>query len=190
MPFDYNSFMQGVITGLKLGRVPKGRTPPTPSGRYILTESGEMVLTELGTLSDVTIIDSKTWYQADFPEDREIWLYRAYPDWIEPGHTAIGIVASGLLTQGYDVPVFTWVFKTIDRPYVAVMLTRYVDPPGEESRHSSALRIQALGDGYEVGQLSSAPLPYALKGVTPFVGTKNDLLYWIEHLQSYPLITE
>lgn len=47
MPFDYDSFMQGVLTGLRLGRIPKERTPPTPSGGYILTESGEHILTEL-----------------------------------------------------------------------------------------------------------------------------------------------
>lgn len=63
MPFDYESFMQGVITGLKLGRVPKGRTPPAPSGRYILTESGEKMLTEfLPPEEDVQLYSTGVWY--------------------------------------------------------------------------------------------------------------------------------
>lgn len=64
MPFDYESFMTGVITGLKLGRVPKGRQPPVPSGRYILTESGEHILTEKPQYGDVSIYDTGVWYDA------------------------------------------------------------------------------------------------------------------------------
>ena len=52
---DYNSFIQGVITGLKLGRVPEGRTPPVPSGKYILTESGNKVLSEKVISTDATL---------------------------------------------------------------------------------------------------------------------------------------
>ena len=63
MPFDYESFMTGVITGLKLGRVPKGRKPPTPSGRYILTESGEFMVTE-PTVTQETMIDGNVWLPA------------------------------------------------------------------------------------------------------------------------------
>ena len=63
MPFDYDSFMQGVITGLKLGRSPTGRTPPAPSGRYILTESGEHILAEGYSTDEVTIFNVGTWYQ-------------------------------------------------------------------------------------------------------------------------------
>lgn len=49
MPFDYNSFLQGVQTGLRLGRTTPGRQPPfppVPSGRYILTESGLYTVVE------------------------------------------------------------------------------------------------------------------------------------------------
>lgn len=46
MPFDYNSFLQGVQTGLRLGRTKLVPQPPVPSGRYILTESGVKVITE------------------------------------------------------------------------------------------------------------------------------------------------
>lgn len=63
MPFDYESFMQGVITGLKLGRVPRGRTPPALHGRYILTESGEKMLTELSVAWDgVSVFNTGEWY--------------------------------------------------------------------------------------------------------------------------------
>lgn len=49
MPFDYESFMAGVMTGLKLGRVPKGRTPPVPSNDYMITEIDEdRMITESG----------------------------------------------------------------------------------------------------------------------------------------------
>lgn len=49
MPFDYDSFMTGVITGLKLGRSPTGRIPPVPSGDYMITEIDEdRMITESG----------------------------------------------------------------------------------------------------------------------------------------------
>lgn len=44
---DYNSFLMGVLTGLKLGREPM--IPPPPSDSYILTEDYEVVLDENGT---------------------------------------------------------------------------------------------------------------------------------------------
>lgn len=49
MPFDRDSFLKGVITGMRLPRTPGGQRPfpPVPPGRYILTESGEHILTEL-----------------------------------------------------------------------------------------------------------------------------------------------
>ena len=62
MPFDYESFMQGVMTGLKLGRIPKERTPPVPSGKYILTESGDHVILEYETVSETTTIRFNQWY--------------------------------------------------------------------------------------------------------------------------------
>ena len=49
MPFDYNSFFKGVITGMQLPRTPGNilpPLPPVPSDQYILTESGVYVLTE------------------------------------------------------------------------------------------------------------------------------------------------
>lgn len=65
MPFDYNSFMTGVITGLKLGRTKLGRQPPVPSGKYILTESGEKVLMESVTRDDVSIYETGVWYETE-----------------------------------------------------------------------------------------------------------------------------
>lgn len=69
MPFDYNSFMKGVITGMQLPRTPGNilpPLPPVPSDQYIITESGQYVLMEQagkvisirngGTLP-ITIID-------------------------------------------------------------------------------------------------------------------------------------
>lgn len=49
MPFDYESFMTGIITGLKLGRTETGRTPPAPSNDYMITEiDEERMITESG----------------------------------------------------------------------------------------------------------------------------------------------
>lgn len=49
MPFDYESFVQGVITGLKLSRSPTGRIPPAPSNDYMITEiDEERMITESG----------------------------------------------------------------------------------------------------------------------------------------------
>lgn len=49
MTLDYESFMTGVITGLKLGRSPIGRTPPVPGGDYMITEIDEdHMITESG----------------------------------------------------------------------------------------------------------------------------------------------
>lgn len=57
MPFDYNSFLIGVQTGLKLQRPPEGRRPPAPSGIYLLTEDGVIIDTE-----DIT---PSSWYDVD-----------------------------------------------------------------------------------------------------------------------------
>ena len=49
MPFDYNSFMKGVITGMQLPRTPGNILPPLPpgpSGEHIVTEDGEGLITE------------------------------------------------------------------------------------------------------------------------------------------------
>lgn len=48
MPFDYESFITGVITGLKLGRPPQGRITPPISDSYIITEDGDEIITESG----------------------------------------------------------------------------------------------------------------------------------------------
>lgn len=48
MPFDRDSFLRGVITGMRLPRTPGGQKPfiPVPSGKYILSESGVRLITE------------------------------------------------------------------------------------------------------------------------------------------------
>jgi len=62
MPFDYNSFMQGVITGLRLGRTKSGRQPPVPSDMYIITEAGQHVIAEYDQPPDVTTVQFASWY--------------------------------------------------------------------------------------------------------------------------------
>lgn len=47
MPFDRDSFLKGVITGMRLPRTPGGQRPVPPvSAGYILTESGMYTLIE------------------------------------------------------------------------------------------------------------------------------------------------
>lgn len=48
MPFDKDSFLKGVITGMRLPRTPGGERPfrPIPGRKFILTESGDHVITE------------------------------------------------------------------------------------------------------------------------------------------------
>ena len=72
MELDYNSFMAGVMTGLKLHRPPAGRKPPAPSGRYILTESGEKIITEYSS-SEVTLYRIGQWIP--YPEG---YSFRGY----------------------------------------------------------------------------------------------------------------
>lgn len=45
MPFEPNSFLAGVQTGIRLGRLSRTRTP-VPSGRMIITEWGKPVMEE------------------------------------------------------------------------------------------------------------------------------------------------
>lgn len=65
MPFDYNSFLQGVQTGLKLGRTKLGRQPPVPSDMYILTQDGTPVITDVSAPEPgqgvVTLMDGTTY---------------------------------------------------------------------------------------------------------------------------------
>lgn len=75
MPFDRDSFLKGVITGMRLPRTPGGQRPfsPVPSGMYILTESGEHVLTErVGSGLATFYPISKD------PEDPSLFLVDAY----------------------------------------------------------------------------------------------------------------
>lgn len=81
MPFDYNSYLQGVQTGLRLGRTTPGRKPPIPSGRYILTESGAVIVTEHPVGSEATLYSSDLWYDcAETPGGLEqVVMFKAGP---------------------------------------------------------------------------------------------------------------
>ena len=56
MTLDRASFIQGLITGLKLPRTPGGRQPPPPSQMYILAEDGTPIITEGLQVAPVTAI--------------------------------------------------------------------------------------------------------------------------------------
>ena len=53
MNYDYDSFLAGLITGLKLGRYPGNITPPSPpspSDTTIITEAEVVMITESGDI--------------------------------------------------------------------------------------------------------------------------------------------
>lgn len=78
MPFDRDSFLKGVITGMRLPRTPGGRPPfePVPSGKYILAEDGRNIVKENVTREDVSIYESGVWYQAELFTVRYRFEYR------------------------------------------------------------------------------------------------------------------
>ena len=63
MPIDYNSFIAGVQTAMRLGREPPRIPTPVPSGRYILTENKRKIYTEKVWSKDVTLFYPGEWIE-------------------------------------------------------------------------------------------------------------------------------
>lgn len=63
MPIDYNSFIIGVQTAMRLGREPPRVPTPVPSGRYILTENKRKIYTEKVRAKDVTLFYPGEWIE-------------------------------------------------------------------------------------------------------------------------------
>lgn len=96
MPFDKNSFLRGVITGMRLPRTP-GKVPPfTPvsSGKYILMESGERIIMERPDDPDGIIMNPGVWYKDA----------NAYPDMYYRMHLADGVNDSDFFWLSYALP--------------------------------------------------------------------------------------
>lgn len=188
MPFDYNSFMTGVLTGLRLGRIPKERTPPTPSGRYILTEQGVPIVEEWVSPQNVDIYDINTWYPgtrySDYYIDAEVvetdinieftWMNFSSPTrwffWQDSLYDTVNYVVlseSDFSQQGYIV---------------------YKDKEGiiSQAIYGGFSRAQAVSDMY----YGSFPTAYRINNASMFVGTESDLINFLLDLKHKPMITE
>jgi len=63
MRYDLNSFIAGIMTGMRLSRVPGGKQKPAPSGVYIMSEDDHKIIAEQErNWNGVTIFDTDIWY--------------------------------------------------------------------------------------------------------------------------------
>lgn len=195
MTFDYESFMTGVITGLKLGRVPKGRTPPAPSGRYILTESGEFMVTE-PTVTQATMIDGNVWLPAtQYSSERESASVVT---------TGLGMMICWHLNQTIvDMPSGAKMFPAmIDGIYRIVIYSYNPDdiPPRYGGYHYCFRidyhdYIQLIG--YEAAAETAGDVYFLAlatefrpDNMTMFRGTRQDLINLLANLNGQRMITE
>lgn len=187
MPFDYESFIQGVITGLKLGRVPKGRTPPVPHGRYILTESGEHILTETPYSTEATIYSTGAWYTAGIGNVR----YRVSPDYpYSENNTWWDYNFFFASTTGFETgnKIF---FYTFNGTQSAITMYVYIDTP-DGIRTISWSESGYYHDGYycvDWDYTSGFADKYKPDGVM-FYGDYVDARNLGENITRLPLITE
>lgn len=184
MPIDYNSFMTGVITGLKLGRTKLGRQPPVPSGRYILTESGEKVLTELNSPS-LILLGTGEWVDISSP-------YTQY--------TGVRLrVSDGEVTQFFGAR------RGNDYWYVLVSENSFVGKTiyYDKMRTNGTIETREEGpiqDGYYPSQGGNLYMlmftldRYEYKvGITGFYiefSYPEQLIYLVENITNSPMITE
>ena len=191
MPFDYNSFLIGVQTGLKLQRPPEGRKPPTPSGRYILTESGEKVLTEslFPELDSATLYNTNVWYPC--PDDE---------------HGAVEVSEMIIYT---DVPAQFFYWKSTDpiyssyTPSIVVFSAEDFSDTGVTGYHhwvrSGFDHLDVIIGGISGSVVKSGDIfywnPLGVFKWQPynseyFTGTLDQLKVYISGMNYRPLITE
>lgn len=189
MPFDYNSFMTGVIIGLKLGRVPKGRIPPLPSGRYILKEDGTPIVTESLVSQEATIYQKGTWYQ--YPQGSP--YYPAYFR-LQPG-TSYFLYARFTDISASDPALVVWVntyTSSLGRfraEYTYDPVSGPIYTHGIEWDPNPAFHYMNMDLTYnQVNPFQYAPPP---EGTTVFEGSfYSDLPLLLLGLKPLPLITE
>ena len=188
MPFDYDSFIQGVITGLKLGRVPKGRTPPTPSGRYILTETGVPLVGEWLSPGYVDFYNIDTWY----PGTR----YSDYHIDSEVVETDIDIEFTWM---NFSSPTrwFFWhntLYDTVQ--YVVLSESDFSRQGYIIYRNKEGTISQAVYGGFNTAinisevYYSYSPTTYRISGANMFAGTQQELTNFLSDLKQKPMITE
>lgn len=199
MPFDYNSFFQGVQTGLRLGRPPEGRKPPAPSGRYILTESGDYIITEKEWSKEVEYFNYGPVYSAT--------RYNAYGDDAEP-------VEHGMLTmytetgEGNNTLFFTyalipeWSQESITRVIFArsesfspEVYGRYLYNTFEGDGGATPITGVVLNENWITYSSVKYVKVYEWPVVRPddaliFHGSELEFLSALARIKNYPMITE
>lgn len=214
MPFDYDSFMQGVITGLKLGRVPGGRRPPVPSGRYILTESGTHVLSEQPNYGDVSVLDSSTWFALTTPKVISGVTYTEViinvgwnisgsspiPDYIIMPSKFFYVVNTASVVQGKHLVVFTnspsIESTTSCRVFARLRTADGVETSYSYSSGSPRKGVTADGNSYYYDLLhndvmnDNTIIPADIEEVLYAYGVEQGVENYMNGLQYLPLITE
>lgn len=219
MPFDYNSFLKGVITGMQLPRVPGHVVPPQPpvtSGKYILTETGVQIITEkvgsglasfygFGTIPEyftTTGYASDAYDSAAVVNDFQIILWHYDSDfnpaptnaqlffWVEVRHIAPTVTLRNVHW------VLLWQGSEYDYDYYTFSAA---DVPGRSSvvRPSSGQIFQAGDSRYITFSLalrysseSSDEVYPRIDNAVMFEGTSEELSAFVAGLSGLPMITE
>lgn len=180
MPFDKDSFLKGVITGMRLPRTPGGQPPftPVPSGVLLLTEQGEPIVEEhLHLDSDATIFTVGAWYawgteQMMINIENRV-INGGYFYWNTGDHLELVFFSSEGIS-GATGGVYTG------------------EPDGYRLRVGFGLwgndRFAGEIHYYSVG--NSPVNNYYPISTIPFVGTREELEIWLANADYHYLITE
>lgn len=200
MPFDYNSFLQGVQTGLRLGRTSPGRQPPLPSGKYILTESGEKVLSEKTIdWGDTTIYGmgsyAATAYDSQLPSANIVL-------------TGLDMTVYSVDASGNGTRFFYFENTSFGYPYSIQVVIFWTDPNLDSNLYeitygTSVVRTGAGGRPYEAGEYRYVITDFyyfwnggynvgylRIDGASCFHGSEYDLTLLFADTKNFPMITE
>lgn len=200
MPFDYNSFLQGVQTGLRLGRTSPGRVPPmppVPGGRYILTENGVPVITEKIVFSEVDLVILNVWYETKEPYIfRDVLYQQAMYEAVnfDGNNVPAQIFCAQRENQYYGLILAVQDYSRVEPPRVALFTRR---------KNNDGFEIDVTVRSFSVYGPTSNGFWYAMRWVANLVPTNIrclDLTYtldtanaireYLEGLGPCPLITE
>lgn len=196
MPFDRDSFLNGVITGMRLPRTPGGQrpNPPVPGG-YILTESGIAVVMEgLEPPTDVSIYAFDRWYDATLYSD-------GYPfSPVRESGIEYEVQQVGGLSAVY---YFYWVGYYLDDALSLVVVSendltnfnivgnrRDDDESPIEFVFSGRVYIPSRAEDFYYYTFGRAACTCRPDGMTYFDGTAAELKAFISGIKHHRLITE
>lgn len=191
------------MTGLKLGRVPKGRTPPAPHGRYILTESGEHILTEITPPDNVPLYSTGVWYDTiqhivyDYPNkrrfrwsgDTELQIFGFYFN----GDSSRWIMFISDSPLSGTTFYFDWEHEVLNPSTweyeVVVDTTPYIVPTGEYfPSRAGNFYVNTISFTFNTGSLYDYP-DFEYKEFSR-TETLNDVCDYVATFKASPLITE